>query len=85
MDALKNVADEDLVVLYAEGNNEAFDVLLNRYEKRIFSYIYFIVHSQELAEDIFQDTFVKADTAREIYGERAFPSLAHPHRPQLDY
>ncbi len=60
MDALRNRTDEELVILYAEGNNQAFDVLLNRYEKKVFSYIYFIVHSQELAEDIFQDTFVKA-------------------------
>ena len=60
MDTLRNRTDEELVILYAEGNNQAFDVLLNRYEKKVFSYIYFIVHSQELAEDIFQDTFVKA-------------------------
>jgi RNA polymerase sigma-70 factor (ECF subfamily) len=53
------MADEALVELYAQGNNSAFDVLLNRYEKNIHSYIYYIVRNQELTEDIFQDTFLK--------------------------
>lgn len=59
MNKLDLMTDEDLVVLYAEGNNTAFDVLLNRYKSSIYSYIYFIVHNKELAEDIFQETFVK--------------------------
>jgi RNA polymerase sigma-70 factor (ECF subfamily) len=53
------MADEELVVLYAEGENAAFDVLLNRYKSCIYSYIYFIVRSKDLAEDIFQETFMK--------------------------
>ncbi len=56
------MTDEQLVLLYAEGENAAFDVLLNRYEGRVYSYIYFIVRNRELAEDILQDTFVKAIT-----------------------
>lgn len=59
MNKLDLMTDEDLVVLYAEGNNAAFDVLLNRYKSGIYSYIYFIVHNKERAEDIFQETFVK--------------------------
>lgn len=59
MNKLDLMTDEDLVVLYAEGNNTAFDVLLNRYKSSIYSYIYFIVHNKELAEDIFQETFVR--------------------------
>jgi RNA polymerase sigma-70 factor (ECF subfamily) len=57
---LKQMTDEDLVVAYAEGNNCAFDVLLNRHKSSVYSYIFFIVRNKELAEDIFQDTFVKA-------------------------
>jgi RNA polymerase sigma-70 factor (ECF subfamily) len=53
------MADEALVELYAQGNNSAFDVLLNRYEKSIHSYIFYIVRNQDLTEDIFQDTFLK--------------------------
>ena len=56
------MTDEELVNCYAQGNNSAFDVLLNRHKDNIFSYIYFIVRSTELAEDIFQETFVKAIT-----------------------
>ena len=60
MNTLKKMADEELVVLYAEGNNAAFDVLLNRHKSNIHSYIYFIVRNRDLTEDIFQETFVKA-------------------------
>lgn len=60
MESINCMTDDALVRLYAEGNNNAFDVLLNRYEQRIFSYISFIVHNQEVAEDIFQETFMKA-------------------------
>ena len=60
METLKKMTDEELVIAYSKGNNQAFDVLLGRYEDKIYSYIYFIVHNNELAEDIFQDTFVKA-------------------------
>lgn len=53
------MADEELVVMYAKGNNIAFDVLLNRYKSSVHSYIYYIVHDRDLTEDIFQETFVK--------------------------
>ena len=54
-----NAADETLVALYAQGNNEAFDILLNRYKDRLYAYIYYTVRNEELAEDIFQETFTK--------------------------
>ena len=60
MDKLKQMADDALVTLYLEGNSSAFDVLLNRHKDRLFNYIFFIVRSKEVAEDIFQETFVKA-------------------------
>ncbi|MEG1684396.1 MAG: sigma-70 family RNA polymerase sigma factor [Bacteroides sp.] len=60
METLKEMTDEQLVILYSKGENQAFDVLLGRYKNRLFSYIYFIVRNTELAEDIFQETFVKA-------------------------
>lgn len=53
------MTDEALVELYAHGNNSAFDVLLNRYEKSIHSYIFYIVRNDDLTEDIFQETFLK--------------------------
>lgn len=54
------LTDEQLVCLYAEGENTAFDVLLQRHQNRIFSYIYNIVKDKDLADDLFQETFVKA-------------------------
>lgn len=59
MKTLKMMTDEKLVVLYAKGDNAAFDVLLERYKSRLYSYIYFIVHNKDLTEDIFQETFMK--------------------------
>lgn len=53
------MTDESLVDLYAQGNNSAFDVLLNRYQKSIHSYIFYIVRNHDLTEDIFQETFLK--------------------------
>jgi RNA polymerase sigma factor, sigma-70 family len=54
------MTDEKLVILYSNGNNAAFDVLLNRHKSSLHSYIYFVVRNRELAEDIFQETFIKA-------------------------
>ena len=62
MENLKQMTDDMLVTLYLEGNNSAFDILLNRHQDRLFNYIYFLVRSREVAEDIFQETFVKAIT-----------------------
>lgn len=59
MEKLRMMTDEELVVLYAKGNNNAFDILLSRYQSSIYFYINFIVHNKDLAEDIFQETFVK--------------------------
>jgi RNA polymerase sigma-70 factor (ECF subfamily) len=53
------MTDEELVVLYANGTNPAFDVLLNRYKSSVHSYIYYTVRDRDLTEDIFQETFVK--------------------------
>ena len=44
------------------GENQAFDVLVERYKDRVYSYIYHSVKNEDLADDIFQDTFVKAIT-----------------------
>ena len=60
MKNLNQLTDDMLVALYSKGENKAFDELLSRYQDKLFNYIYFVVHNQELAEDIFQETFVKA-------------------------
>ena len=60
MENLNMLTDDMLVARYSEGENKAFDELLARYQSKLFNYIFFIVRSQELAEDLFQETFVKA-------------------------
>ena len=51
--------DGVLVKLYEEGNDAAFDVLLARYQRAVFGYICSMVHDEDQANDIFQDTFIK--------------------------
>lgn len=60
MKSLSQLADDELVRLYENGNNGAFEILLSRYKSKVYSYIYLIVRNKELTEDIFQDTFIKA-------------------------
>ena len=55
-----SMTDEQLVKAYAQGNNEAFDTLLKRHQDRIFTYILRIIKNEDVANDIFQETFVKA-------------------------
>ena len=60
MQILNQLTDDQLVALYSNGNTKAFDTLLSRYQDKLYSYINFIVRNRDLADDIFQDTFVKA-------------------------
>ncbi|MBR6805141.1 MAG: sigma-70 family RNA polymerase sigma factor [Bacteroidaceae bacterium] len=60
MGNFKVMTDDMLVAHYLDGNSKAFDELLNRHKDRLYSYIFFLVRSREVAEDIFQETFVKA-------------------------
>lgn len=57
---IKSISDEQLVKAYASGDNEAFDTLLKRHQDRIFNYILRIIKNEDIANDIFQETFVKA-------------------------
>lgn len=54
------MTDEELALAYVGGDNKAFDLLLSRNEVKLFSYIMFVVRNEEKANDIFQETFVKA-------------------------
>jgi RNA polymerase sigma-70 factor (ECF subfamily) len=60
MENLNVLTDDMLVTRYQEGDDKAFDELLARYQSKLYNYILFAVRNQELAEDIFQETFVKA-------------------------
>ena len=58
---MKTVAlsDNDLIKSYLAGDENALKVLIERHEKKIFSYILLSVKNKELAEDLFQETFIK--------------------------
>lgn len=56
----QSITDDQLVKAYAAGDNEAFDTLLRRHQERIFNYILRIIKNEDIANDIFQETFVKA-------------------------
>ena len=90
MEFLKSLTDEELVQLYAEGNNEAFDILLLRHKKRVYTYIYTTVKDIDIANDLFQETFIKAITTinRGRYTEKGkFSSwiLRISHNLTIDY
>jgi RNA polymerase sigma-70 factor (ECF subfamily) len=53
------LSDNELVQLYINGDHSSIDVLIDRHKNRVYSYILLIVKNQNLAEDIFQDTFIK--------------------------
>ena len=51
--------DNELVKCYMDGDENALAILLNKHQRKIFSYILVRVKDRYLAEDIFQDTFFK--------------------------
>ncbi len=57
---LRQETDDQLVRLYENGNDDAFDILLERYQQNVYGYVLSIVCDTDVANDIFQDTFFKA-------------------------
>ena len=53
------LSDQELVRMYLEGKESAFEALLQRHKNKVFTHIYIKVKDRDLAEDIFQDTFIK--------------------------
>jgi len=62
MKNLNVMTDEELAMDYVNGNNRAFDELMFRHQSKLFSYILFVVRDREIADDLFQETFVKVIT-----------------------
>lgn len=56
---LKTTSDQDLVNLYISGNEAGLEELIRRHKSKIYTSIYLLVKDSYLAEDIFQDTFIK--------------------------
>lgn len=62
MKKFDGMTDEELAMLYVKGNNRAFDELLSRTQSNLFTYIMFVVRDHDIADDLFQETFVKVIT-----------------------
>ena len=59
MKSLTNLSDQQLIHLYMEGDAEALSTLVYRYKDKIYTSIYLLVKDKYLAEDIFQDSFIR--------------------------
>ena len=57
--SLSTLSDNELIQGYRDGNASCFDVLLSRYQAKVYGYIFSVVKDKETADDIFQDTFYK--------------------------
>lgn len=65
MKCLTNLTDQQLIHLYVNGDNDAFSTIILRYKEKIFTSIYLLVKDRYLAEDFFQEVFIKViDTLR---------------------
>ena len=59
MKNVNNITDQELIHLYANGEENGLRVLLERYKSKIYTSIYMRVKDEFIAEDIFQETFIK--------------------------
>lgn len=59
MDTISTLSDYDLIIGYKNGDCNCFDVLLERYQTKVYGYILSVVKEKEIADDIFQETFFK--------------------------
>ncbi len=65
MNTATHLSDQQLVRQYVNGDSESLSVLVNRYKDKIFTSIYLLVKDKYLAEDLFQDVFIRIiDTLR---------------------
>ena len=56
---IRQLTDIELITRYQEGDTDCFDALLERYQAKVYGYIFSVVKDKETADDIFQDTFYK--------------------------
>ena len=54
-----SLSDSTLISQFNSGNSQSFSILVDRYQKRVYGFIFSKVKDAELADDVFQDTFVK--------------------------
>ena len=71
----REVEDSDLIAYARRGDVDAYNVLVSRWEKRVFNYLYRLVNAREEAQDLAQDVFLKAwQNLRKLEDVSKFPS-----------
>lgn len=56
---VRSVSDKELIRQYLDGDHNSLEQLIEKHQNRVFAYILMVVKDKDLAEDIFQDTFIK--------------------------
>lgn len=75
LERVKELSDNDLIVVICQQNREAYKELFARYQKKLFAYIYHLVGNREEAEDILQNVFSKTYKSIEHFDvDRKFSS-----------
>lgn len=59
MQTRSKLSDQELISQYLKGDETALEHLINKHKSRLFTYIFLLIKDRELAEDVFQDTFIK--------------------------
>ena len=56
---MKTYTDSQLITKYKQGSEKALSTLIERHQKDLFTYIFYKIMDEDLANDVFQDTFMK--------------------------
>ena len=56
---IEKATEQELIRSYIDGNHSSLQVLIQRHQNRLYSYIFLLVKDKMLADDVFQDTYVK--------------------------
>ncbi len=73
----ESLSDEELFSEFQKGNETSFELLVKRYEKRLVGLLFKTTHQMDLAEDVFQETFIK------VYQKKHLFDTSRPFRPWL--
>ncbi len=68
---MKKYSDEDLMELFQAGHQTAYDLLFERYKKRMFHFLYRYTHNENDSEDLVQETFLRVYRSRNSYNRIA--------------
>lgn len=68
---MKKLSDEDLMELFQAGHQTAYDLLFERYKKRIYHFLFRYTHNENDSEDLLQETFLRVYRSRNSYNRIA--------------